>query len=36
MNTGWKNYDESRGVVAHSSARSNQYPSEFKIIVVKK
>ncbi|MEP7272186.1 MAG: CocE/NonD family hydrolase [Acidobacteriota bacterium] len=37
MNTGGKNYDESRGVVAHNEVHhSRQYPSELKITVVKK
>jgi len=37
MNTGGKNYDESKGVVAHNAVHhSKQYPSELKITVVKK
>jgi len=37
LNTGGKNYDESRGVVAHNSVHhSKQYPSEVRITVVKK
>lgn len=37
MNTGGKNYDESKGVVAHNAVHhSKQYPSEVKITVVKK
>jgi hypothetical protein len=37
MNTGGKNYDESRGVVAHNAVHhSRQYPSELKLTVVKK
>ena len=36
MNTGGKNYDESRGAVAHNAVHhSRQYPSEIKITVVK-
>ena len=37
MNTGGKNYDESKGVVAHNAVHhSRQYPSEVKLSVVKK
>jgi len=37
LNTGGKNYDESKGVVAHNAVHhSKQYPSEVKITVVKK
>ncbi len=37
MNTGGKNYDETKGVVAHNAAHhSRQYPSEVKLTVVKK
>ncbi len=37
MNTGGKNYDESKGVVAHNAVHhSRQYPSEVKLTVVKK
>jgi putative CocE/NonD family hydrolase len=37
LNTGGKNYDESKGVVAHNAIHhSRQYPSEVKITVVKK
>jgi len=37
MNTGGKNYDEVKGVVAHNTVHhSKQYPSELKITVVKK
>jgi len=37
LNTGGKNYDESRGVVAHNAVHhSKQYPSELKLTVVKK
>ncbi len=37
LNTGGKNYDESKGVVAHNAVHhSKQYPSELKITVVKK
>ena len=37
MNTGGKNYDESKGVVAHNAVHdSKQYPSELKLTVVKK
>lgn len=37
LNTGGKNYDESKGVVARNSVHhSKQYPSELKITVVKK
>jgi predicted acyl esterase len=37
LNTGGKNYDESKGVVAHNSVHhSRQYPSEVRITVVKK
>ncbi len=37
MNTGGKNYDEAKGVVAHNAVHhSKQYPSEVKITVVKK
>jgi putative CocE/NonD family hydrolase len=36
MNTGGKNYDESRGVVANNAVHhSKQYPSELKLTVVK-
>ena len=37
MNTGGKNYDESKGVVARNAVHhSRQYPSELKITVVEK
>jgi uncharacterized protein len=37
LNTGGKNYDETRGVVAHNAVHhSKQYPSELKITVVKR
>jgi uncharacterized protein len=37
MNTGGKNYDETKGVVAHNAIHhSRQYPSEVKLTVVKK
>lgn len=37
LNTGGKNYDESRGVVARNAVHhSKQYPSELKITVVRK
>ncbi|MFY9553182.1 MAG: CocE/NonD family hydrolase [Blastocatellia bacterium] len=37
MNTGGKNYDESKGVVAHNAVHhSRRYPSEVKITVVRK
>ena len=37
LNTGGKNYDESQGVVARNAVHhSKQYPSEIKIMVVKK
>jgi uncharacterized protein len=37
LNTGGKNYDESRGAVARNAVHhSKQYPSEIKITVVKK
>ncbi len=37
MNTGGKNYDETKGVVAHNAVHhSKQYPSEVKLTVVKK
>lgn len=37
MNTGGKNYDETKGVVAHNAVHhSRQYPSEVKLTVVKK
>ncbi|MDX2039699.1 MAG: CocE/NonD family hydrolase [Acidobacteriota bacterium] len=37
MNTGGKNYDESKGVTAHNAVHhSRQYPSEVKLTVVKK
>jgi uncharacterized protein len=37
LNTGGKNYDESKGVVANNAVHhSKQYPSEIKITVVKK
>jgi hypothetical protein len=37
LNTGGKNYDESKGIVAHNAVHhSKQYPSELKITVVKK
>jgi hypothetical protein len=37
LNTGGKNYDETRGVVARNGVHhSKQYPSELKITVVKK
>jgi hypothetical protein len=35
--TGGKNYDESKGIVAHNAVHdSKQYPSELKMMVVKK
>jgi hypothetical protein len=37
LNTGGKNYDESKGVIAHNAVHhSRQYPSEVKLTVVKK
>ncbi|HLG16074.1 MAG TPA: CocE/NonD family hydrolase [Blastocatellia bacterium] len=37
LNTGGKNYDESRGVIAHNAVHhSKPYPSEVRITVVKK
>src|SRR4029077_12753826 len=37
LNTGGKNYNESKGVIAHNVVHhSKQYPSEVKITVVKK
>jgi predicted acyl esterase len=37
MNTGGKNYDESKGVVAHNVVHhSRQYPSEVKLTVIRK
>src|SRR5947199_2166997 len=37
LNTGGKNYDESKGVVAHNAVHhSRQYPSEIKLTVVNK
>jgi len=37
LNTGGKNYDESKSVVAHNAVHhSKQFPSEIKITVVKK
>jgi putative CocE/NonD family hydrolase len=37
MNTGGKNYDETKGVTAHNAVHhSRQYPSEVKLTVVKK
>ena len=37
LNTGGRNYDESKGVIAHNAVHhSRQYPSEVKITVVKK
>lgn len=37
MNTGGKNYDESKGVIANNAVHhSKQYPSEIKLTVVKK
>ena len=37
LNTGGKNYDETKGVVAHNAVHhSRQYPSEVKLTVVKK
>jgi putative CocE/NonD family hydrolase len=36
LNTGGKNYDETKGVVAHNAVHhSKQYPSEIKITVVR-
>ena len=36
MNTGGKNYDEEKGVVAHNSVHhSAQYPSQVTVTVVK-
>jgi putative CocE/NonD family hydrolase len=37
LNTGGRNYDESRGVVARNAVHhSKQYPSEIKLTVVRK
>jgi hypothetical protein len=37
LNTGGKNYDESKGVVARNALHhSKQYPSEIRITVVRK
>jgi uncharacterized protein len=37
MNTGGKNYDEAKGIVAHNAVHhSKQYPSEVRITVVRK
>jgi putative CocE/NonD family hydrolase len=37
LNTGGRNYDETRGMIAHNAVHhSRQYPSEIKITVVKK
>ena len=37
LNTGGKNYDEAKGVVAHNAVHhARQYPSEVKLTVVKK
>jgi predicted acyl esterase len=37
MNTGGKNYDEAKGVIANNAVHhSKQYPSEVKLTVVKK
>ncbi len=37
LNTGGKNYDEAKGVVAHNAVHhSRQYPSEVKLTVVKR
>lgn len=37
MNSGGKNYDEAKGMVAHNTVHhSRQYPSEVKITIVKK
>jgi putative CocE/NonD family hydrolase len=37
LNTGGKNYDETKGVVAHNAVHhSRQYPSEVKLTVVKR
>src|SRR5256714_524393 len=37
LNTGGRNYDESKGVIAHNAVHhSKQYPSEVKITVVRK
>jgi len=37
LNTGGKNYDESKGVIAHNVVHhSKQYPSEVKLTVVNK
>ena len=37
MNTGGRNYDETKGVIAHNSVHhSNQYPAEITISVVRK
>ncbi|MBS1810342.1 MAG: CocE/NonD family hydrolase [Acidobacteria bacterium] len=37
LNTGGKNYDETKGVIAHNAVHhSRQYPSEVKLTVVKK
>jgi hypothetical protein len=37
LNTGGKNYDETKGVIAHNSVHhSKQYPAEVTISVVRK
>ena len=37
LNTGGKNYDEAKGVVAHNAVHhARQYPSEVKLTVVKR
>jgi len=37
MNTGGRNYDEAKGLVAHNAVHhSKEYPSEVKITVVRK
>jgi hypothetical protein len=37
LNTGGKNYDETKGVIAHNAVHhARQYPSEVKLTVVKK
>ena len=37
MNTGGKNYDETKGIIANNAVHhSRQYPSEVKLTVVKK
>lgn len=37
LNTGGKNYDEAKGIVAHNAAHhSKEYPSQVKLTVVKR